>query len=187
MPGLFSFFVFQLGSSDISEEKMEEYRMLSGFKPKEIVRIRKLFLKLTSGTEELKKEVFDKIECIALSPLQDRICLIFGFGAEKQTLDFQEFLCGLALFNAPGMKEQKLRVVFRIQDFDGDGIISKADLTQYMSRITRGNLSESEIGDVVKMVFEESASDAQLEQITFTDFQRVVAHTDFQAKLQLLM
>jgi hypothetical protein len=29
----------------------------------------------------------------------------------------------MASFNSPGMKEQKLRVAFRIQDFDGKRII----------------------------------------------------------------
>ncbi len=181
-----NFFTFQYKlNTDITEERMEEYRMLSGFKIKEICRIRRLFLKLTGGLEIMTEDVFMKIDCIAMNPLQDRICFCFGFEKEKTELDFEGFLVGVALFNSPGNREQKLRLAFRIQDFDNDGTISKADLTSYIERITAKSLTLAEIEDVVAEVFRESASDAKQELINFSDFQRVVAPLDFQAKLQL--
>jgi Ca2+-binding EF-hand superfamily protein len=172
-------------SSDILDEKMEEYRMLSGFKIKEICRIRNLFLKLTESREVINQEEFLKIECIAVNPLKDRLSLCFGFEKDVELLDFQSFLCGLALFNSPGKREQKLRLAFRIQDFDGDGVISKADMVQYLQRITASSMSLPEIEEVVAEVFRESASDAKQEALNFSDFQRVVAPMDFQAKLLL--
>lgn len=36
-------------------------------------------------------------------------------------LSFRDFLLGLSLFNSPGMSETKLKLSFRLQDFDGDG------------------------------------------------------------------
>jgi len=80
-------------------------------------------------------------------------------------LAFEDFLIGLSLFNSPGMPESKLKLSFRLQDFDGDGghfvlslpylllyytiicdskikciaacvgVLSREDLIEYISRI----------------------------------------------------
>jgi Ca2+-binding EF-hand superfamily protein len=171
--------------SDISEEKLEEYRMLSGFKAKEIQRLKILFVKLTGGSDSISKDYFLDLDCIAKNPLKNRIAMCFGFDEEVAKLDFQAFLCGLALFNSPGQREQKLKTAFRIQDFDNDGVINRTDLTMYLEAITTGNLDKKQIGEVADQIMRETASDAPQESITFSDFQRVVAPLDFQAKLLL--
>lgn len=172
-------------SCDLSDAAMEEFGRLTSFKPKEIARIRNVFRGLTEGTETLNKETFLNIPCIAVNPLNDRISLIFGYEKGVEDLDFKSFITGLAQFNSPGHREQKMRTAFRIQDFDGDGVISKGDLTTYMERITAKTLSVSEIKEVVDQVFLETASDSEQNFINFADFQRVVAQLDFQAKLLL--
>lgn len=169
--------------TDISDEKMEEYRMLSAFKEKEISRLRRFYLGQTGGVERMSKGLFMRIENISENILLDRICVCFGFTATKTSLTFEEFLSGLASFNSPGLKEQQLRIAFRIQDFDDDGIISKEDLTEYLKRITDTNLEAEKLNEIVDEVMAETASDG--EQISFADFKRVVAPRDFQAKLLL--
>ena len=182
--GILNFFSPRL-NTDLSDDAVQEFHKLTNFKPKEIARIRRVFRELTEGSETLSKETFLQINCIAISPLSDRISLVFGYEKGVDSLDFKGFLCGLAQFNSPGMREQKMRVAYRIQDFDGDGQISKGDLTTYMERITANSLSASEIEEVVAEVFRETASDSEQNFISFSDFQRVVAQLDFQAKLQL--
>jgi Ca2+-binding EF-hand superfamily protein len=186
MEGLLSYFrsIVSL-DTDIDEEKIEEYKMLSGFQAKDIVRLRKVFLELTNGSESMSKEVFCGIEGIALNPLLDRICDCFGLTDELSSITFQSFLTGIAAFNAPGRGEVKLKTAFRIQDFDGDGMISKKDLSEYMKRITTNSLSEAELDEIVNEVFRETSSDAKQEFISYGDFQRVVILLDFQAKLHL--
>lgn len=176
---------FRKNASDISEEKMEEYRMLSSFKPLEIIRLRKVFKEITKGSEEMSVQMFQSIECIKNNPLKERICFCFGFDEEKTSIDFQGFLVGMALFNSPGHREQKLRTAFKIQDFDGDGIINKSDMIKYIKLISGGTLTDSEIDEVAIQVLKETSSDVLQENINFTDFQRVVAPLDFQAKLLL--
>lgn len=130
-----SFFFETKIEHDISDEKMEEYKMISGFKSKEIARIRQEFLRITGGAERLPRDVFMKIQCIEINPLRERICVCFGYN-KTDSLDFQMFLTGMAAFNSPGLKQQKLRIAFRLQDFDDDGVLSKDDMTQYMECIT---------------------------------------------------
>jgi Ca2+-binding EF-hand superfamily protein len=167
--------------TDISEEKMEEYRMLSGFKPKEIIRIRKLFLEYTNDQEMMSKEIFLDLESLAHNPLKERIAMCFGFDEEINQLDFQAFLCGLSLFNSPGQREQKLKTAFKLQDFDNDGVLNKQDLMKYIKLITGEALEEKQVDEVANEILKELAA----ETITFNDFQRVVAASDFQAKLLL--
>jgi Ca2+-binding EF-hand superfamily protein len=175
-----------LGSGQlISEEKMEEYRMLSGFKTKDIYRIYKAFQKYTNDSEKLSKETFLNIEGIQHNPLKDRIAFCFGFDEEKGELDFVDYLSGLAQFNSPGKREQKVKTAFKIQDFDGDGQIDKNDLIKYMERISGGTLNQEEIESISKNTLIESSSDPKQEFLSFADFQRVVAPSDFQSKLLL--
>lgn len=168
--------------TDLSDEIIEEYRMISAFKVSEIIRLRHFFLETTEGMESMSRALFMNIEAIRENPLLDRVCLCFGFLDLDTELDFRGFLIGCAAFNSPALKEQKLRVAFRIQDFDDDGVINEADLTEYVKRITT-NLPEDEIEEMVQEVMLEVGN--HLDVITFVDFQKAVARLDFQAKLLL--
>jgi len=55
---------FDMSSHDINEEDLEEYKMLTDFESTEIIRYRKLFLKLIddSGDGYMTKEIFKNIE-----------------------------------------------------------------------------------------------------------------------------
>lgn len=173
------------GKSDISEEQMEEYRMMSNFKPKEINRLHAYFFEVTEHQPTLTKEKFLLLPAIQHNPLKQRIALCFGYDDITFSLTFQQFLIGIALFNAPGQREQKLKTAFRIQDFDNDGMINKHDLIQYLQCITDKVMNEKELEAIAINVLRESASDANQEALSFADFRRIVTPLDFQAKLLL--
>lgn len=132
---------------------------------------------------------------IALNPFNDRICQCFNLNNDDSKIDFKQFLIGLALFNSPGRREAKLKLAFTIQDFDNDGVINKEDLCMYLRRSTirptdednvdNKSFNDEVIQDIVKEVLRESSSDPKQEQLSFADFQRIVAPLDFQAKLVL--
>ena len=145
-----------------------------------------MFLSLTGGVEELKREVFLTIPCISANPLKERLLACFGFG-DRHFLIFKEFILGLSLFNSPGNRDQKLKLSFRLHDFDEDNQISQEDLKKYVTCITGNMLPAEDVDDIVKNVFEEFATSnvEKVEFISFSDFQRVVAPLDFQAKLNL--
>ncbi len=171
--------------SQIPDEVMEEYRMISGFKRKEICRLHHIFHSLIKDdTELLSKDTFLSIECLNYNPLKERIASCFGYDGECDKINFRLFLTGLALFNAPGQIDSKLKTAFKIQDFDEDGVLSKGDLIKYLKLITPENaLSDDELERVATMVLEESSSDEKGDHLTFADFQRVVAFQDLSAKL----
>lgn len=172
------------GDSDLTDEKIEEYRMLSSFEPREIVRLRQVFLKATLQSEKMDKNNFFSLNCISINPLKDRIAVCFGFNL-KSEIDFPDFLLGVAAFNSTGRREQKLKIAFKIQDMDDDGVLSKEDLKQYIKIITNNNLPETEVDELISKVFLEAASDADADVITYSDFHSVVSKTDFQTKLHL--
>jgi serine/threonine-protein phosphatase 2B regulatory subunit len=169
---------------DLSDERMEEYRMITGFEPIDIAKFRNFFLQQTGGNQDMEKETFLAIPCIAINPLKDRVSHIFGYDTKK-SLDFLEFLTAASSFNGPGRKDVKIRTAFRIQDIDNDGVISKSDLQTYLNIVTNDALLEFEMKELVAKVMHESSSDPDENLITFHDFQRVVAKSDFEAKIHI--
>mmetsp|Transcript_26040 Transcript_26040/g.48923 ORF Transcript_26040/g.48923 Transcript_26040/m.48923 type:complete len:188 (-) Transcript_26040:346-909(-) len=175
----------ETNKSDLSDEQMEEYRMTSSFKMKEIARLRKVFLEATKGNEEMNKDIFIEFPCIVSNPLKERIAFCFGYTDNHLDLDFREFLEGVSAFNSIGRVNQKLKLAFKIQDFDGDNVISRDDLKHYISIITANTLNEKDLNTLVMNVMKETSSDPNNMSISLADFQRVVIKTDFQSKLQL--
>jgi Ca2+-binding EF-hand superfamily protein len=163
----------------------QEYRMTSSFKMKEIARLRTVFLEATNGSEEMDKDTFLNIQCISVNPLKERLAFCFGYDDTQLTLDFTAFLEGVSSFNSIGRVNQKLKLAFKIQDYDGDMKISRMDLQKYIEVITANSLSDEDVLSLVSNVMKETSSDQNLQFISLPDFQRVVIKTDFQSKLQL--
>ena len=159
--------------------------MTSSFKMKEIARLRKVFLEATQGSEEMDKEIFMALPCIAINPLKERLAFCFGYDDTHLSLDFRDFLDGVASFNSIGRVHQKLKLAFKIQDFDSDNKISRMDLQEYITTITAHGLSDADVLSLVSNVMKETSSDPNFQYISLSDFQRVVIKTDFQSKLQL--
>ena len=60
-------------------------------------------------------------------------------------------------------------------------------MTEYLMRMTSGarECSKEDIEEVVTELFSEVCSDPKKTKITFLDFQRVVALSEFQTKIRL--
>ena len=139
---------------------------------------------------EMTKEQFLEVPFIDQSPIKDRIALCFGFEHGKKSMKFPEFLVNVAVFNSHGKREEKIKLSFKIQDFDGDGYINKSDLRAYLERITghdtdNQSMGESEIEDVVTLTFAEVATGDKGDVISLQDFSHAIASTDFYTKLYL--
>ena len=163
--------------------------MITHFDTSEILKYKKRFLELTGGTEKLSKDEF--LSHISSNPLKERVALVFGYD-QASSLNFHNFLVGLSSFNCHGHNDNKLKVAFKLQDFDDDGFINRDDLRKYLVLVTPPEKSIDEIvlaDDVfdydycIEEVFRESSTDGNV--ITFNDFSRILATTDFQTKLYL--
>lgn len=78
-----------------------------------------------------------------------------------------------------------VKLAFRLQDYDDDGLISKSDMNKYVVTISGNILDITEVTNIVDTIFQECSSDSAQEVISFSDFQRVIAGTDFYTKLYL--
>ena len=189
---IWKFFSMGLGGSgnDIPEEELEELRMMSTLDPDEICRLKKVFFVNTNGGDRMTKDMFLDILCVKINPLRERVAISFGYATPSTTLDFPAFLMGVALFNAHGRREEKLKLAYRLQDMDDDGVLTKPDMVLYLETITgQPNTTVTgwnglSIQDVVDQVFNEISLDGK--EITIMDYTRCLHSTDFHTKLQML-
>lgn len=163
--------------------------MITHFDRQEILKYKKRFLELTGGTDRMSKEEF--LSTIDANPMKERVALVFGYD-QVSSMNFKIFLIGLSSFNCHGNNDTKLKVAFRLQDIDDDGVINRDDLKNYLLIVTPPPKPESEwltnddffdYDYCIEEVFKEASSDGEV--ITFNDFSRIIATTDFQTKLYL--
>ena len=134
LKGLFS--IFQVyPTSDLGEEQIEEYRLLSGFKPRQIHKYRLKFLKYVENPEYITREEFMNIPTIKDCPLLDRLATVFGFDEDKTTISFFEYIKVLYRFNGETERQNKIDLLFRLHDYDDDGRLSRFDLIQFLKAV----------------------------------------------------
>jgi Ca2+-binding EF-hand superfamily protein len=124
---------------------------------------------------------------ISINPLRDRIAECFEFKQhEDLSISFQDFMVQLASFNGMGRTEQKLKLAFRLQDFDGDGKISKKDLVRYLQAVSATSEGTTiDYETVASEILKEASTDEDQRFITYENFQRVVAPTEFENKMRI--
>ena len=64
-------------------------------------------------------------------------------------LDYEEFICGLALF-CRGSQEERLRVMFDMYDLAGDGAIHKKELGILFCHMPKGMLEASQLARKIR-------------------------------------
>jgi Ca2+-binding EF-hand superfamily protein len=141
-------------------------------------------------------EQFLAIEAIERNPLKLRIANEFGFEAAGGALTCDAFITGLAQFNSPGKRDEKLRLMFRLHDMDGDGALSPEDIVGYLTLISsNGQVGQNGDGggdqltqvdvivEAVANLFDEFDRSARRKGLSMSDFNLVVGPTDFHTKL----
>eukprot|EP00948_MAST-09A_sp_MAST-9A-sp1_P003722 g3722.t1 len=118
----------------LTDEDLEEIKMVSPFTDKKIVTLWDIFNYYDSDNDgQLILDEFVAIEEIKTSPLKDRlteVCKQYG-----DSVEFKEFVMFASVFSLEGPRDQKLKTAFKIYDVDGDGQISKKDLTHILNLI----------------------------------------------------
>lgn len=106
-------------------------------------------------------------------------------GGDKIT--FYDFMSVLSVFNCPGSREQKLQFLYKIQDMDGNGKVSRKDLLKYFERICALSSTAGHAEKLADHVLDEisSSQSADDREVSYDDFCRVVATGEFENKMRL--
>jgi len=99
-------------------------------------------------------------------------------------IDFEQFCVYLTAFCPRCPIDIKVQFLFRIFDFDNDGQISKQDLFNALQMLIGHIMSNPEVEEVVKHVFEE-VDGAEKGHIDRDDFAKVMWLTDFDIKTSI--
>ncbi|KAG8182682.1 hypothetical protein JTE90_017661 [Oedothorax gibbosus] len=93
------------------------------------------------------------------NPFRDRICEIFSSEGDE-LWSFEDFLDMVSVFSPATPPERKAEYAFCIYDFDGDGYLSKEDLTKLISRLIGSQkLDVNDLEDVIEKTMEEADID----------------------------
>ena len=107
--------------------------------------LQELKMKFETFAERSKGPTVDKLTFLRVFPLPgilgERLFTLFDVDGSG-VLDYEEFICGLALF-CRGSQEERLRVMFDMYDLAGDGAIHKKELGILFSHMPKGMLEAS--------------------------------------------
>jgi len=150
--------------------------------------------------ERLDKEKFMAVTQFRNNPFASRIVDIFSERGDEK-LTFDEFVDIFSSFSARASKEEKIKVAFRIYDFDDNGFIDPVDLEMVMNTLLKladdedsERLSQEEKVSIIQKVITEgdpsiTEEDQQkhgwqnVGQISFHEFERIMQRVpDFESK-----
>jgi Ca2+-binding EF-hand superfamily protein len=166
-------------------EDVEYLRLMTEFPPEEVVRLQKKFMLFTNQSSRMTLEQFLSIEAIERNPLKRRIATVFGFIQDTDTLKVTDFVQAMAQFNSPGKRGEKLQLMFRLHDGDGDGYINQDDMIEYLQLVTADTMNEDDIQESVGYMFREFDRNVRKRGIGLSEFNLVVGPTDFHTKLYI--
>lgn len=166
-----------LNDCDLTEEQLEELRMISKFKDRDLKYLRVKFLSvLKEGESYFDPSFLFRFPEIQTNPLRKQIVKIFDMDHSGESaksllsatlditkvccsmlgaIDFREFVRVLSVLSEDGNRVDKLKYAFKLHDYDGDDKISKLDLKLYLQDVTFVETSELEAARNEQCVEEE--------------------------------
>ncbi|KAF8792587.1 calcium and integrin-binding protein 1-like [Argiope bruennichi] len=151
--------------SQLTKSELQYYKELTYLTEREIQYAFKRFKNLhprilnKNKLARIPVEIIKRMPEFQNNPFTDRICEIFS--SENDGLwSFEDFLDMVSVFSPATPPEKKAEYAFCIYDFDGDGFLSKEDLTKLITALTAGEiLTEEDIQVVVDKTMEEADID----------------------------
>lgn len=212
-----------LEGTPFKPEDMEEYEACTSLTRSEVLQIWDIFLRALYPhkdwdnpedeeeaedekdplQERLDKEKFISVLQFRNNPFASRIVDIFSERGDEK-LTFDEFVDIFSVFSARATKEEKIKVAFRLYDFDDNGFIDPVDLEMVMNTLLKladdedsERLSQEEKICIIQKVITEgdpsiTEEDQQkhgwqnVGQISFHEFERIMQRVpDFESKFYI--
>eukprot|EP01112_Ceratiomyxa_fruticulosa_P016066 TRINITY_DN481_c0_g1_i1.p1 TRINITY_DN481_c0_g1~~TRINITY_DN481_c0_g1_i1.p1 ORF type:complete len:192 (+),score=37.03 TRINITY_DN481_c0_g1_i1:122-697(+) len=168
--------------SILRPEDILEMQAESNFTAKEIKRFYKRFKRLDKEEKgSISTEEFMAIPELSMNPLKTRIIQVID--SDKDGLvNFKQFVRSLNVFHPQTPRSEKIKFMFQVYDIDGDGVVSRKELTQILRMMVGTYLPEENIQTAVDHTME-VADPSGKGVITFENFEKTLADADIVSKM----
>lgn len=206
-----------LVGTPFTKDDLQEYEACTNLTQSEVLQIWNIFDGVNKDEKDvdptanagdkrmrrLTKEEVQTVEQLANNPFTPRLVDIFSERGDE-CLTFDEFLDLFSVFSSRAPKEEKIKVAFRMYDFDDNGFIDPVDLEMVIETMLkladdddRERLSEEERICIIQKVITEGDPSVTEEdqqkhgwqnvgQISCHEFERIMQRVpDFESKFYL--
>ncbi|KAG9397400.1 EF-hand domain pair [Carpediemonas membranifera] len=150
-----------ISTSKVSKNTLRELVKKTNFEMDEVKALQEHFSAISSS--EVDDGLIDQSEMKRALGLRGDLFAerLFGLFDENHdgVINFSEFVQGLSIFAPQASIDQKLKLSFRIYDFDGDGYIDRRELYDCLKASLQENsmgLNDDQIRSLVDKTFEEA-------------------------------
>ncbi|MEW5304141.1 MAG: hypothetical protein WDW38_003502 [Sanguina aurantia] len=110
----------------------------------------------------ISADEFLTIPELSINPIAPRLVRLFD------SINFRDFVKMLASFSPRAKREAKLKVMFEVYDIDGDGIITRDDMTVMLRQLAGSSLSDSDLRGIIEAALTEAGAPNGLNLAAFT-------------------
>ncbi|KAK9690415.1 hypothetical protein RND81_09G126300 [Saponaria officinalis] len=159
------------------EEVQEHCNKL--FNQQEIVSLYQRFCQLDRSAKGfISSDEFMSVPEFAMNPLAQRLLkMVDG-------LNFKDFVAFLSAFSPNASIEQKIGLIFRVYDSDGNGKVSFNDMLEVLSDLTGAYMSDKQREEVLAHLLHE-AGYTKDSYLLFDDFVKIFANSDMKMEVDI--
>jgi serine/threonine-protein phosphatase 2B regulatory subunit len=89
---------------------------------------------------------------LSINPLAQRLVRL------AESANFTEFVRLLAPFSPRAPREDKVRFIFEVYDVDGDGVVSREDMSVVLRQLGGAGLADAAVHELVERAFGEAGA-----------------------------
>ncbi|GLT97621.1 hypothetical protein SLE2022_151770 [Rubroshorea leprosula] len=149
------------------------------FSQQEIVSLYQRFCQLDrSGGGFISAEEFLSVPEFAVNPLSQRLLRMLD------GLNFKEFVAFLSAFSPRANLQQKIELIFKVYDSDGNGKVTFADMLDVLRDLTGQFISEQQREQVLTQVLKE-AGYTKDSLLAISDFVKIIENSELKMEVEV--
>ncbi|GLT80477.1 hypothetical protein SLA2020_519150 [Shorea laevis] len=149
------------------------------FSQQEIVSLYQRFCQLDrNGGGFISAEEFLSVPEFAVNPLSQRLLRMLD------GLNFKEFVAFLSAFSPRANLQQKIELIFKVYDSDGNGKVTFADMLDVLRDLTGQFISEHQREKVLTQVLKE-AGYAKDSLLAMSDFVKIIGNSELKMEVEV--
>nr|APB03094.1 calcineurin subunit B-like protein [Antirrhinum majus] len=149
------------------------------FTQQEIVSLYKRFCQLDrNGKGFISSDEFLSVPEFAMNPLSQRLLkMVDG-------LNFKDFVAFLSAFSAKATVPQKIELIFKVYDSDGNGKVTFNDIIEVLHDLTGSFMSDKQREEVLNKLLHEAGYTRE-SSLLMDDFVKVLNHTGMRMEMEV--